>query len=122
MNLSKSKVVCAYTMSAVLTNAPQMAFAEAASNLKMVPTTQIVMELSQAEAEARVNDFLKRDDVRQELMARGVSADEAGLRLASLSKTELNNLATQMEQARAGGDILLTILVVILIIFLIQRL
>lgn len=108
-------------MSFMMTNAPQMAFAETVQSSAMIPTSSVVAALTEAEAKTRINNFLQRDDVKAQLVARGLTVEEASLRVASLSKVEMNNLVSQMDQARAGGDILITILVIILIIFLIQR-
>lgn len=114
------KLVCAYLMSAVLTNVPNMVFAESVK-AAMIPTTAIVSELTRSDAQAKVQNLLKRDDVRKQLQAHGVSVEEANQRLASLSEAEMRNLAGQLQEARAGGDVLVTVLIVILIIFLIQR-
>ncbi len=114
------KLVCAYLMSAVLTNIPNMVFAESVK-AAMIPTTTVVSELTRSDAQAKVQNLLKRDDVRKQLQAHGVSVEEANQRLASLSEAEMRNLAGQLQEARAGGDVLVTVLIVILIIFLIQR-
>lgn len=117
----KVKLFCIYMLSALMTHIPDVALAEVATATSMIPTSAIVSDMNAAEAKANVDNFLKRDDVRQQLMANGISADEAATRVAALSPAEMKNLSSQMEQARAGGDILVTILVVVLIIFLIQR-
>lgn len=117
----KVKLFCIYMLSALMTHIPDVALAEVATSTSMIPTSAIVSDMNAAEAKANVDNFLKRDDVRQQLMANGISADEAATRVAALSPAEMKNLSSQMEQARAGGDILVTILVVVLIIFLIQR-
>ena len=107
-------------MSALLTNIPNLVFAESVK-AAMIPTTVVVSELSRADAQAKVETLLKQEDVRKQLTANGVSVEEATQRLASLSEAEMKNLAGQIDQARAGGDILFTILIVVLIIFLIKR-
>lgn len=112
----KLKILCIYFISIFLTNIPQLVSAQT-----MISTHSIVAELSQAEAQAQVDNFLKRDDVQKQLMTYGVSAEEAALRVATLSKAEMNQLVLQMNEARAGGDILYVILVVVLIIFLVKR-
>lgn len=116
----KLKLFCIYMLSALMTHIPDVALAETAAT-SMIPTSVVVSDLNKAEAQANVENFLKRDDVRQQLMKNGISPEEAATRVAALSPAEMNDLSSQMEQARAGGDILITILVVILIIFLIQR-
>lgn len=114
------KLFCVFMMSALLTNIPNLVFAESVK-AAMIPTTVVVSELSRADAQAKVETLLKQEDVRKQLTANGVSVEEATQRLASLSEAEMKNLAGQIDQARAGGDILFTILIVVLIIFLIKR-
>lgn len=113
-----SKVIGSILMSSILTNVPAIVMAEPG----MIPTHVVAAESSRAQALQNVHDFLSRSDVQRLLIERGLSADEASSRVASLSEAELKQLSGQIEQARAGGDILITVLVVILIIFLIKRL
>lgn len=120
MLLSKPfKSVCALSMAAFISQAPAVGMAEVSSH--MLPTTVLIEELNREEATARVQDFLSRDDVQAALIQRGLSPAEASERLASLSVAELNDLSKQVQEAKAGGDILVTILIVVLIIFLIKR-
>lgn len=116
----KLKLFCIYMLSALMTHIPDVALAETAAT-SMIPTSVVVSDLNKAEAQANVENFLNRDDVRQQLMKNGISPEEAATRVAALSPAEMKDLSSQMDQARAGGDILVTILVVVLIIFLIQR-
>ncbi len=117
MRFSKglSKFVAIF-MAMFISNVPSTVFAEA-----MISTSVVAAELTRAQAQANVENILQRTDVRAELLKRGVAPDEITSRLASLSETELRELSGQMDQARAGGDILIAILVVVLIIFLIKR-
>lgn len=118
MRIPKSlKFFCTFLMSLMLSNVPAVALAEG----QMISTSSFVSSLNRGQAEQRVQDFLTDAKVRQQLIDRGVSPDEVSQRVASLSDAELKQLSGQVEQARAGGDILITILVVVLIIFLIKR-
>lgn len=119
MLFSKSfKVVGSIAMSAMLTNMPAVALAEPG----MIPTHVAAEALNRAQALQNVNEFLSRSDVQKIMTERGLSTEEASLRLASLSESELRQLSSQVSEARAGGDILVAILLVVLIIFLIKRL
>ncbi len=109
-------VFVSITMSLIMSNVPSLALAEG-----MISTTEVVSQLSRAEAQSQLQNFINRSDVRVELAKQGLSQQEISSRLASLSTDEMRQLSTQVEQARAGGDILITILVVVLIIFLIKR-
>ena len=111
------RTFCTVLMTLILTNIPGVALAQDG----MISTSAVAAEMSRTQAERRVQDFLGQSQVRQQLIDRGVSPDEVSQRMASLSDTELRQMAGQMEQARAGGDILVTVLIVVLIIFLIQR-
>lgn len=118
MKLSKrTKFYCSILMSAWLTNLPAHAVAE----MSMIPTSVIAAEMSRAEASDKVMSLLEQQNVREQLVQNGVSPQEAESRIASLSDQELRQLAGQIEQARAGGDILVTVLLVVLIIFLVKR-
>ena len=111
------RCLCALFMAALMSNIPAVAGADQ----QMIPTIQVMNELNRAQSEKKVEAFLRRADVQGELVKQGLSAQEASQRLASLSDFELAQLTRQMEEARYGGDILVTILVVVLIIFLIKR-
>lgn len=117
MRISRRLSICvSLVMSLFMSNLPSLALAEG-----MISTTEVVNQLSRSEVQGQLENLLQRDDVRQELAKRGVSHDEISSRLASLSTDELRQLSTQVEQAKAGGDILVTILLVVLIIYLIKR-
>jgi hypothetical protein len=87
----------------------------------MISTSTVVAQIDEAQAQQRVQQFVNSGDVQKLLLERGVSPEEAKARLATLSEKELQQLAGQVEEARAGGDILMVILIVVLIIFLIKR-
>ena len=113
---------CSILMATLMSQAPAVAAAEAqAASGKMISTHTVVADMTRAQAEQKVRDYLSREDVRSLMLKQGVSSEEASARLASLSETELRQMAGQIEQARYGGDILVTVLLVVLIIFLVQR-
>lgn len=95
--------------------------AVAAAEVKMISTSAAVTELDRAQAQQKVQNLLDRSDVKAALLERGLAPDEISARLASLSDSEMQQLTGQIEQARYGGDILITVLIVVLIIFLIKR-
>jgi hypothetical protein len=73
--------------------------------------------LGSAERE-RIATFLEREDVRQQLQARGVAPAEAKARVAALTDEEAAQLAGQVESLPAGGDALGVILTVFLVLLL----
>lgn len=87
----------------------------------MISTSTVVAEMDEAQAQQQVQEFVNSESVQKLLIERGVSPEEVKARIATLSPTELKQLASQVEQARAGGDILVAILIIVLIIFLIKK-
>ena len=68
-------------------------------------TTETAFELiKQEDSRVRVSAFLNRQDVQQVLVEQGVGVEEAQKRIASLSDSEVTNLAEIIEQLPAGGD------------------
>jgi len=65
----------------------------------------------------RVERFLDRADVQQQLQMRGVSPADAKARIASLSDAEVAQLAGQIDSLPAGGDV--GILGFVLVVFLV---
>lgn len=112
------KTFVALIMAFLMTHIPAVAAAEQ----KMISTISVIRDLDRAETQAKVKSFLEKSDIQKALIERGVSPEEASFRLATLSDSELKQLSSQIENAQAGGDILITILLIILIIFLIKRL
>lgn len=116
------RVYIAVFMAAIMTNIPYLAWAEAAPS--MIPTSVVVEQMGAAEARAKVQSFLNREDFKSELIKRGVQPEEVNARIAALSEQELKQLATQMDKAQYGGDlggILIIVVLVLLIIFLAKR-
>lgn len=64
----------------------------------------------------RVTAFLSRDDVRQQLQAQGVIADDAIARVQAMSDAEVAQLADRVDQAPAGGDVVGVLFSVFLIL------
>ena len=120
-----SSRMIAIVMSAILTNIPYLAWADALeANEGMISTTQVVEQMNRRETEQKVQEFLSRSEVRSEFTKRGVSPDEISARIASLTDQELNRLSQQMDEARYGGDvigILVIVVLVLLVIYLAKR-
>ena len=72
-----------------------------------IVSTQEVASASQERA--KVEAFLARDDVRQEMEAQGISSVAAMDRVKMMTDEEVTQLAGRSDQAPAGGDILGTI-------------
>lgn len=110
-------------MTFFISNVPSVVIANQAVEPPQMPISSRTMldELTHAEAKAIVFEYLQKDDVQSLLIKQGISPSEAADRLANLSTTEIQQLALQAKEARAGGDVLLTVLLVLLIIYFVQR-
>jgi hypothetical protein len=104
-----------------LSHLPQVTFAEIVLSKKMVSTSDILLKFDRKNVEEKMTTYLDHEQIKEKLMAQGISADEAKARLLALSDSELQNLSVQIDQARHGGDILVTVLLVVLIIYIVKR-
>ncbi len=123
MNLSFYKKVIVIGLTVLLTRVPELYAVDAVQG-QMISTTAWVNEAARQEMAEKVSKFLDRNDVREQMTASGVSAEEAKLRVAALSDAELQNLSNEIDKATYGGDvvgILVIVLLVVLIIYLVKR-
>jgi len=82
--------------------------------------TEVAIDAGQAQnAREYLNGFLAREDVRNALISQGIDPQEAKNRIASLTDEEAQRVADQLEQLPAGGDFLVTLLVIVFLIFVI---
>ena len=75
-----------------------------AANAGMVGTEAVVSATQAQLNRERIVSTLNRDDVKTQLMARGVDPAQVQARLDSLTDEEVQTLATKMDQLPAGGD------------------
>lgn len=90
---------------------------------KMITTQELVEEMNRHEAESIIREQLDRGDIQKELEKMGVNANDARMRLASLSDSEMTDIASQMEAAQYGGitNILIIIILILVIIYLAKK-
>jgi len=82
--------------------------------------TEVVIDADRAQsAREYLNGFLAREDVRSALISQGINPQEAKIRIDSLTDEEAQRVADQLERLPAGGDFLVTFLVVIFLVFVI---
>lgn len=89
-----------------------------AANAALVGTEAVVNAAQAQQSRERVLSTLNRDDVKAQLMARGVDPSQVQARLDSLTDEEVQTLAAKMDQLPAGGDglgLLVFLFVVLLI-------
>lgn len=124
MQISKSKKnVLTVFMAILISNIPNVVLADSliSSKSEMISTSTVLADITRAEAEKNIRDYLQKSEVQSELIKQGVSPDEVSARLANLSEQEIKQLSGQVKEARAGGDILVAVLLVVLILILIKR-
>jgi hypothetical protein len=69
---------------------------------------------------ASIRTQLDRADVRAQMEKLGVDAANVDQRLATLSDSELHDLASQMQNAPAGGDVLVLIGAVFVVLIILE--
>lgn len=110
-------------MTIFMSSLPNVLLADSVINNKekMISTEFVLANLNRDEVETQLRDALLADDVQKVLIAQGLTANEVSSRLATLSNQEIQQLSVQVKEARAGGDILVAILLIVLIIYLFKR-
>lgn len=109
-NLKKSIttfVVVAFTLLSI--QAPVMA--------GVVTAEQMMAEQRIDQQRESVQTFFSRDDVKAQLMARGVDVGAAQSRVASMSATELASMQQQIDSMPAGEGVL-GLVIALLVIFM----
>jgi hypothetical protein len=84
----------------------------------MVSTEQAMSTAASDADRDRVTRFLTREDVRAELQAQGVDAQDALARVQAMSDAEVAQLAQRVDEAPAGAGVvgvLFSIFVILLI-------
>jgi len=89
-----------------------------AANAALVGTEAVVSAAQPQQDRERVLNTLNRDDVKAQLLARGVDPAQVQARLESLTDEEVQTLAANMDQLPAGGDALgLLVLIFLVLLF-----
>ena len=96
----------------------QLVFPVQAHASGLVSTSDALALEEGARAEAIVESYLSRADVAAQLAALGVDPELARLRAESLSRSELEELAQRIEEAPAGGDGVLAVLGIAVLVLL----
>lgn len=88
----------------------------------MIGTEQLVATEAHASDLSTVETFVAREDVRAQFEAWGVAPELAAERVAHLSPAELRQLAANIESQPAGGDAIVIIGVVFLVLLILELL
>jgi hypothetical protein len=88
--------------------------------------TETMLDMSRGqEARETLKQFMALEDVRTTIVSQGIDPLEADARLNSLSDAEVIQLADQINQLPAGGDVLglaIAVLVIVILVLVIMRL
>lgn len=109
------KVVAAATAVLMLANVVPIGLAQA----KMVGTHEVIEQADPAGDRARVESFLLRDDVQEQLVRLGIDPEEAASRVASLSDEEIQRIAGRLDELPAGEGTIEAVIGAIVLIFLV---
>ena len=90
-----------------------------AAHAGMIGTEAVVNAAQVQQDRERLRDVFNRDDVKAQLLARGVDPAQVQARVDSLTDQEVQSLSGKIDQLPAGGDSLLGVLVFIFIVLLI---
>lgn len=85
----------------------------------LVGTDQVIDKSEIAADRERVVAFLARADVRREMQAMGVNADEATARVAVMTDAEVRQLAARIDTLPAGQGVAEALISAALIIFIV---
>jgi len=81
--------------------------------------TETVIDATQAQQDReRLHGLLNREDVKSQLIARGVDPSQVQARVDSLTDQEVQTLTTKMDQMPAGGDVLGVLVFLFLVLLL----
>jgi len=90
-----------------------------AAHAGMIGTEAVVNAAQVQQDRERLRDVFNRDDVKAQLLARGVDPAQVQARVDSLTDQEVQSLSGKLDELPAGGDSFLGALVFIFIVLLI---
>jgi hypothetical protein len=85
----------------------------------MVSTDQLIDSQTAQVQRAKVNTFMQRDDVRQQLESWGVDSKRAQQRVASLSDSEISQISERIDQMPAGQGVIGFIILAGILLFVV---
>jgi hypothetical protein len=108
------------TMAALVAVSVGMAGLVQTASAAVVGTRTVMMQAERADAVARVQEVLDREAVRDQLMAYGVDAEAAKLRVASLSDEELRSLDGRLAELPAGSSLVAVIGITFVVLLILE--
>lgn len=86
----------------------------------IVGTADAVAAVQQQDHRGMVQGVLARADVREQLVGLGVDPAEVDARIAALTDAEVATLASRIEGAPAGGDALVVVGIVFVVLMILE--
>ena len=97
-----------------------MMMASLPASAGMVGTEQMLSQDERAQALIKVQTYMASEQVAAQLETWGVAADMVDERVAALSETELQELASTIESQPAGGDGLVIVGIVFVVLLILE--
>lgn len=91
-----------------------------AARAGMIPTKAFIESTSQDDTKSRITNMLAREDVRSELIGRGVDPNEVTKRLSTLTAAELATIRRNIDEMPAGAGALEVIGIVFLVLLILE--
>jgi hypothetical protein len=85
----------------------------------IIPTEDVTAAADASKARETIKNFLARQDIQSNLIAKGINPEEAKARVTSLTDAEALMVSKHIENMPAGGDPIAIIVVGSLIVFII---
>ena len=86
----------------------------------IVTTHQAISVEQRGQYLDRIHATLAREDVREQMLALGVDPAEVGARVDALTDAEVATLAQRMDQVPAGGDFLVLVGAVFVVLIILE--
>lgn len=110
----KNRFVMTCILSAAIAVAPMTLHADMVDSLAMLSQEERSTQVE------RVESFIAREEVRNQMKSLGLDPALAAERVASLTDSQLQQLALDIQNAPAGSDALGVVVVVLVIILLLE--
>lgn len=89
-----------------------------AAHAGMIGTEAVVNAAQAQQDRERLHQILSRNDVKTQLIARGVDPAQVQARVDSLTDQEAQTMATKMDQLPAGGDFIDAVIFIFLVLLI----
>ena len=115
--LLTTRVYCLILCTVLLSTS---SFANTSKRTNLISTREMVESFDRKETSSEIKNFANNKDVKKILLEYGLTEEEVGKRLASLTDIEVAQLQSNLQNAQAGG-LLELVLIVLLILYFARR-